>query len=220
MESRRGTPTGRVVTRPAVRLHLLRRRLSMTGGAVLSILLLVFDLQAVKGRSVSTHDQILELKFPLREGTYYIGGGGTARLVNEHYGFLPQRYAIDIVRLNAWGAAARGINPSEPERYAIFGDTIYSSCSGKVVAAVDTVASPAARTRSGKPGRQLCRAALSAEGRGKGRACSLRHGSVRVRRGQTVEEGVILGQVGNSGSTTQPHLHVHAERDGSRDAIL
>ncbi|MFE2487975.1 hypothetical protein ACFXGR_32770 [Streptomyces mirabilis] len=26
--------------------------------------------------------------------------------------------------------------------------------------------------------------------------------------------GQLLGEVGNSGNTTEPHLHLHAERDG------
>lgn len=35
----------------------------------------------------------------------------------------------------------------------------------------------------------------------------LRCGSVRVRAGQTVAAGQLLGEVGNSGSSLQPHLH-------------
>jgi murein DD-endopeptidase MepM/ murein hydrolase activator NlpD len=35
----------------------------------------------------------------------------------------------------------------------------------------------------------------------------LEHGSVRVRRGQRVALGEVLGALGNSGQTTAPHLH-------------
>ena len=35
----------------------------------------------------------------------------------------------------------------------------------------------------------------------------LRRGSVRVRPGQAVAAGEVLGEVGNSGSSLQPHLH-------------
>ena len=31
-----------------------------------------------------------------------------------------------------------------------------------------------------------------------------------VRVGETVKVGQLLGRVGNSGSTVEPHLHVHA----------
>ena len=36
----------------------------------------------------------------------------------------------------------------------------------------------------------------------------LRRGSVRVAPGQRVTTGQVLGAVGNTGNTTEPHLHV------------
>lgn len=36
----------------------------------------------------------------------------------------------------------------------------------------------------------------------------LRQGSVRVRVGQTVVTGQVLGECGNSGNSTEPHLHL------------
>jgi hypothetical protein len=41
----------------------------------------------------------------------------------------------------------------------------------------------------------------------------LRSGSVAVRRGGRVRRGEHLGRVGNSGSSTQPHLHFHLMDD-------
>jgi murein DD-endopeptidase MepM/ murein hydrolase activator NlpD len=35
----------------------------------------------------------------------------------------------------------------------------------------------------------------------------LKRGSVVVKKGQTVQAGTLLGKVGNSGSSTSPHLH-------------
>ncbi len=35
-----------------------------------------------------------------------------------------------------------------------------------------------------------------------------------------VREGDVLGRVGNSGDTSQPHLHLHAERGGEPGEIL
>jgi murein DD-endopeptidase MepM/ murein hydrolase activator NlpD len=42
----------------------------------------------------------------------------------------------------------------------------------------------------------------------------LRRGTVAVRSGASVTRGALLGRAGNSGNTTEPHLHVHAERGG------
>jgi len=36
----------------------------------------------------------------------------------------------------------------------------------------------------------------------------LMQGSLRVRKGDRVREGQQIGQVGNSGNTSQPHLHI------------
>jgi murein DD-endopeptidase len=35
----------------------------------------------------------------------------------------------------------------------------------------------------------------------------MQKGSVRVRRGQWVRRGQVIGRLGNSGNTTSPHLH-------------
>ena len=37
----------------------------------------------------------------------------------------------------------------------------------------------------------------------------MRKGSVRVKKGDRVAQGQVVGQLGNSGATTGPHLHYH-----------
>jgi murein DD-endopeptidase MepM/ murein hydrolase activator NlpD len=48
----------------------------------------------------------------------------------------------------------------------------------------------------------------------------LMKGSVEVEPGREVKKGQPLGRVGNSGNTTEPHLHIHAARLGPRESIL
>jgi murein DD-endopeptidase MepM/ murein hydrolase activator NlpD len=48
----------------------------------------------------------------------------------------------------------------------------------------------------------------------------LGEGSVSVSPGQLVSTQTRLGQVGNSGNTSEPHLHLHVERGGAPNAIL
>jgi murein DD-endopeptidase MepM/ murein hydrolase activator NlpD len=38
--------------------------------------------------------------------------------------------------------------------------------------------------------------------------CHLQHGSVKVRPGQPVRIGDVLGRCGNTGNSTEPHVHV------------
>ena len=48
----------------------------------------------------------------------------------------------------------------------------------------------------------------------------LQRGSVAVHVGEIMELGDVIGLVGNSGNTGEPHLHVHAQRPGSTVAPL
>ena len=43
----------------------------------------------------------------------------------------------------------------------------------------------------------------------------MKEGSVAVERGEQAEESELLGRVGNTGNTSEPHLHIHAVRTGS-----
>lgn len=45
----------------------------------------------------------------------------------------------------------------------------------------------------------------------------MRQGSVRAVAGSVVASGMVLGEVGNSGNTSEPHLHIHAQRPGTAD---
>ena len=40
----------------------------------------------------------------------------------------------------------------------------------------------------------------------------LKQGSVRVKTGESVEEGQVIGECGNSGNTSEPHIHIHHQR--------
>src|SRR5699024_12363154 len=42
----------------------------------------------------------------------------------------------------------------------------------------------------------------------------MKENSVKVSEGEAVQEGQQIGLVGNSGNTSEPHLHIHAEKDG------
>jgi hypothetical protein len=44
--------------------------------------------------------------------------------------------------------------------------------------------------------------------------CHLKKGSVRVRKGETIPAGTVLGQIGLSGKTQFPHLHLSVRKDG------
>jgi hypothetical protein len=44
--------------------------------------------------------------------------------------------------------------------------------------------------------------------------CHMKRGSVQLRKGDTVDRGAVLGQVGLSGLTNVPHVHIGVLKDG------
>ena len=150
----------------------------------------------------------LTLSAPLRGGTFYVMGGGGNLSVN-HHAFIPyQRYAMDIVQVGALGFRAAGMSPVTLEEYRIFGAEILAPCEGEVLTMENGLPNqkpldPDTSRLMGNHVVLLCR----------GYSVVLAHmqpGSVTVRVGETVKVGQLLGRVGNSGSTMEPHLHVHA----------
>ncbi|HET9234744.1 MAG TPA: M23 family metallopeptidase [Candidatus Eisenbacteria bacterium] len=151
----------------------------------------------------------LELQFPVRGGTFVVTQGGASRVLNHHYVHPSQRYALDIVKLESTGTRARGLYPAEPERYAMWECEVVSPCEARVAAVVDGHPDlyPPVRDPEHPGGNHVV---LEVNGATIYLA-HLKQGSICVRAGDRVRAGQILGRAGNSGSTTEPHLHLHAE---------
>lgn len=183
------------------------------------------SLYMIGGRR--TPADAVELVFPLRRGTYLIVNGGGNGLINAHLKtlrgerFRPwrgQSFGVDVEKLDAAGLRVRGVLPSDPSAYMIFGEPVYAPCAGKVIAAVDGIAEmpPPTMDREHMAGNHVlleCDGVWILLGH-------LKLGSVRVDRSEWVEPGHSLARVGNTGNTGEPHLHIHAQRPGSDSAPL
>jgi hypothetical protein len=193
----------------------VRWRTLLPSGLLLLVLLWL-NTSVLQGYSHPS--ETVELSYPLRGGVYYVGGGGTSRWLNNQSAFPPQDYALDIVRLNPLGNRALGIVPKDLSRYAIYGDRIYSPCSGVVIKAVDGYSDgePPATDRQNPAGNHLLIECQEAEVL----LAHMMQGSVNAEKGDAVEEGEVVGRVGNSGNSSQPHLHIHVERGGTPGEIL
>lgn len=185
-------------------------------GALLSLIVFAgFLAWALRGHVHS--DAPVPLTFPLHDGTYYIAQGGNSAIVNHHNPVAAQRYALDVVKLNRLGSRASGIYPTDLERYVIFRAPVHSPCDGTVVFAVDGLPNqtPPAADRENPPGNYVVIVCT-------GVSVLLAHlhtGSVTVEAGDTVSTGQQLGRVGNSGNTSEPHLHMHAFRSTSGEPL-
>jgi hypothetical protein len=47
--------------------------------------------------------------------------------------------------------------------------------------------------------------------------CHLQPGSITVKKGDRVTKGQVVGRVGNSGNTSEPHLHIHLQHGSDPD---
>lgn len=183
---------------------------------LLIITFLWLNISVIKG--LFYDGQSVDLDFPLSNGTYYIGGGGTSRWLNNHTAYPPQDYALDIIELNAFGNRASGIWPDDLTAYEIYGDSVYSPCGGVVSVSANGFEDqiPPNRDSENLAGNHVVVSCKDVDVL----LAHLKQQSVAVSEGDSVETGQFLGQVGNSGNTTQPHLHIHAERDGDSTKIL
>ncbi|GGD12622.1 M23 family metallopeptidase [Pontibacillus salipaludis] len=184
---------------------------------LLSLAVMIFftfmAVSGLVGYSPST-GKAIGLEFPLKDGVYATGQGGATTIINYHNEHEPQQYAIDILELNGAGLRANGLTPSELKAYEIYNASLYSPCNGEVIGAVDQY--------EDIPPLESPENVEEAKGNHVTLRCQntdvilahMKPGSVQVTKGQTVKAGDLLGLVGNTGNTTEPHLHIHAERDG------
>ncbi|SFA96411.1 Peptidase family M23 [Lentibacillus halodurans] len=189
-----------------------RQKISRGFYIVLFMIFGMYNLNVFSG--YTTNDDAVDLAFPLQNGTYYVGHGGSSTQLNYHNAYEPQQYAIDILALNSFGFRANGLYPKDLDQYAIHGDTLYAPCSGEVVEMQDGLPdlTPPEMDADHAFGNYV---GLNCEGtEAVVYIAHMQQDSVTADEGDAIQEGKQIGAVGNSGNTSEPHLHIHAEKDG------
>ena len=167
------------------------------------------------------------LASPFKGGSFYVVNGGYSILINPHMktlargslsAFRAQSYALDIVRMDPFGRRARGLWPGDPGQYLIFGEPVYAPCAGAVTRAEDGL--PDQKPPSADPGRPAGNHVLLECAEADVLLAHLMHASLAVRLGDWVDQGQLIGKVGNSGLSAEPHLHLHAQHRGSGGDFL
>ena len=90
-------------------------RIKYAGSQKVSIainILLILVFGAYNGFVFTSYSvkQAIDLAFPLRVGTYYVGHGGNHVQMNYHQAHPPQKYALDVLGLNKLGTRAIGLS--------------------------------------------------------------------------------------------------------------
>jgi hypothetical protein len=141
-------------------------------------------------------------------GRWWVFWGGRNELRNYHVVAPDQRHAIDLVRWER-GGTARGAGEHNRD-YAAWAPAWWHR---------PTAWSSPRGVRDNRPRVQIANEDDPAGNHvmlrlDKGAFALLGHlrwGSVRVRRGDAVSAGEMLGRVGNSGNSSEPHLHFHVQ---------
>ncbi|MEQ8756666.1 MAG: M23 family metallopeptidase [Coleofasciculus sp. G1-WW12-02] len=166
----------------------------------------------------------VDLTFPLRGGHFLIVNGGSNIRINAHLKTLDesvprfqayrgQSYGTDIIQVNRWGLRSRGISPKQPGAYLIYGAPVFAPCAGQVVQAIDglpdmIIPETDQVNRAGNHVILRC-------GEAEVILAHFRPQSLLVQSGMAVAVGDAIAEVGNSGASGEPHLHIHAQRPGS-----
>ena len=156
---------------------------------------------------------------PLRGGEWLAANGPSNTsihrrtiLTDEGHAWLSQRFAIDWIELYPDGKSYQG-DPKDNKNYRAYGAEIHSVVDGVVTQIKDGIPQnvpnedPAIPITMETVGGNHVIVQI-----GDGLYAFYAHmqaGSVRVKVGDKVHVGQVLGLVGNSGNSSEPHLHFH-----------
>ncbi|WP_018155879.1 M23 family metallopeptidase [Demetria terragena] len=170
----------------------------------------------------------IDLDYPFT-GRWRAQNSPANRVPSHGTALLASSYAIDFVPVDAAGRTAPVTlgslaRPEPPERFPGFGRALSAPVDGIVVAAHGTETDHAAfrglpsiryaltqQRRANSGWVALAGNHVLIEARGVVVAlCHLRRGSLEVQTGQHVRVGEAIARCGNSGNSTEPHVHVQA----------
>jgi len=150
---------------------------------------------------------------PFAEETI-VGWGGDELRGNYHVVAPNERWAYDLL------ADPAGMGSARLEDYGIYGMAVFAPAAGTIVEAKDGEAdhAPGESKSETLVGNHIY---LRLDETGTYLVFAhLMKGSVTVKARQHVEVGEPLGRVGNSGSSSEPHLHLHHQRQNPAETNL
>lgn len=168
----------------------------------------------------------VEIGSPLR-GDHWLAGNGPSNASVHRRALIPidghaaiaQRFAIDWVRLRDDGKTFAG-DEKDNKNYYAYGSDALAVADGIVTEVKDGIP----QNVPGENSRAVPITLETVGGNhvildiGGGRFAFYAHlqpGSLRVKLGDRVRRGQVVGLVGNSGNSTEPHLHFHIENGNS-----
>ncbi len=142
------------------------------------------------------------------DGAWYVFWGGRSLEQNYHAATEDQRFAYDFV-VRRGGSSHRG-SGNRMEDYYCWREPVLAPAAARVVATVDS--HPDQPIGSSDPKHPAGNHVVLDLGNSEYAVLAhLQQGSVVVEAGDRVTAGEPLGRCGNSGNTSEPHLHFHLQ---------
>ena len=170
--------------------------------------------------AVTVTNDVLVIGPPLRGGVWLAANGPSAasghrRAMIPIYGsyYIAQRFAIDWVKVDEQNHTYTGDQLNNANYYAYSNDAL-AVADGVVSAVKDSIPQnvPGATSRAVPITLETVGGNHVIVDIGGGHFAFYAHlqpGSIKVHVGDRVKRGQLLGLVGNSGNSTEPHLHFH-----------
>ena len=142
-------------------------------------------------------------------GEWTVIWGGDTREQNYHIEHEAQKNAFDLVVTGNNGKSFKTTGQTNDDYYA-FGKELLAPCNGEVVLVVDGVKdnNPGEMNPVYVPGNTVIIKTANNEYLF---FAHFKQHSIKVKQGQIVKQGQLLGQCGNSGNSSEPHLHFHIQ---------
>ncbi|PQP82744.1 hypothetical protein C0Q44_15220 [Paenibacillus sp. PCH8] len=144
-----------------------------------------------------------EFQFPMK-GEMFVFWGGNNVLSNYHYEHETQRYALDIVRTKE-DSSYQG-DAAVNENYYAFGEPLYAAAEGTVVEIKNDIPDNVPGVMN--PVEPAGNYVVIDHGNGEYSITGhIKEGSVAVKEGDKLKQGDLIGELGNSGNSSEAHLH-------------
>jgi len=146
------------------------------------------------------------LALPFR-GAWFTHWGGDTKELNHHHDVPSQKFAFDFLVRDDKGSSFAGDGAAN-EDYYCFDKEILAPANGTVTDCITGVSDNSPGSMN--PFSALGNAVFIRHARYEVSVLAhLRRGSIRVKVGDSVKKGDVLARCGNSGNSSEPHLHYH-----------
>jgi murein DD-endopeptidase MepM/ murein hydrolase activator NlpD len=156
----------------------------------------------------------IEYRLPF-VGEWTVVYGGLEKEYSHSWGVVTQRYAYDFLKMNEFGQTYRGEMPEDVNAYECYGETVLAPADGTVVeigtnCEEGKIMLPGNMEVTAKDIRGNYVLIKHAESE-YGFIGHLQPQSICVKVGEKVQVGQIIAKCGNTGNSSEPHVHFHVQ---------